>query len=166
MSSSCLMSVPICLSPYFCYLTLIFSPSPFFSTPNSITRLKAFGWVDHNKLWQILKEMEIPDHLTCLMRNLYVGQEATVITGRGTMDWFQFGKGVHQGYILSPCLFNLYTEYIMQNARLEEAQAGIKIGGRNISNLSYADDTSLMGESEEELKSLWWKWKRRVKKLA
>ena len=99
-------------------------------------------------MWQILKEMEIPDHLTCLMRNLYVGQEATVITGRGTMDWFQFGKEVHQGYILSPCLFNLYTEYIMQNARLDELQAEIKITGRSISNLRYVDDTILMAESE------------------
>ena len=96
---------------------------------------KAFHCVDHNKLWEILKEMGIPDHLTCLLRNLYAGQEATVRTGHGTTDWFQIGKGVRQGCILSPCLFNLYAEYIMQNARLDEAQAGIKIAGRNINNL-------------------------------
>ena len=113
-----------------------------------------FDYVDHNKLWKILKEMGIPDHLTCLLRNLYAGQEATVRTGHGTTDWFQIGKGVRQGYILSPCLFNLYAEYIMRNAGLEEAQAGIKIARRNISNLRYADDTTLMAESEEELKSL------------
>ena len=104
-------------------------------------------------MWKILKKMEIPDHLTCLLRNLYAGQEATVRTGHGTTDWFQIGKGVHQGCILSPCLFNLYAEYIMRNAGLEEAQAGIKIAGRNINNLRYADDTTLMAESEE-LKSL------------
>ena len=98
--------------------------------------------------------MGIPDHLTCLLRNLYAGQEATVRTGHGTTDWFQIGKGVHQGCILSPCLFNFYAEYIMRNAGLEEAQAGIKIAGRNINNLRYADDTTLMAESEEELKSL------------
>ena len=98
--------------------------------------------------------MGIPDHLTCLLRNLYVGQEATVRTGHGTTDWCQIGKGVGQGCILSPCLFNLYAKYIMRNARLEEAQAGIKIAGRNINNLRYADDTTLMEESEEELKSL------------
>ena len=115
---------------------------------------KAFDCVDHNKLWKILKEMGIPDHLTCLLRNLYAGQEATVRTGHGTTDWFQIGKGVYQGCILSPCLFNLYGEYIMRNAGLEEAQAGIKIAGRNINNLRYADDTPLMAESEEELKSL------------
>ena len=104
--------------------------------------------------WKILKEMGIPDHLSCLLRNLYAGQEATVRIGRGTMDWFQTGKGVCQGYILSPCLFNLYAEYIMRNAGLEEAQAGIKIAGRNISNLRYADDTTLMAESKKELRSL------------
>ena len=104
--------------------------------------------------WKILKEMGIPDHLTCFLRDLYVGQEATVRTGHGTTDWFQIGKGVRQGCILSPCLFNLYAEYIMRNAGLEEAQAGIKIAGRNINNLRYADDTILMAESEEELKSL------------
>ena len=107
----------------------------------------------HSKLWKILKEMRIPDHLTSLLRNLYVGQEATVRTRCGTTDWFQIGKGVHQGCILSPCLFNLYAEY-MRNAGLEEAQAGIKIAGRNINNLKYADNTILMAESEEELKSL------------
>ena len=110
---------------------------------------RAFDCVDHNKLWKILQEMRIPDHLTCLLRNLYAGQEATVRTGHGTTDWFQIGKGVHQGCILSPCLFNLYAEYIMWNARLEEAEAGIKIAGRNINNLRYADDTTLIEESEE-----------------
>ena len=115
---------------------------------------KAFDCVDHNKLWKILKEMEIPDHLICLLRNLCAGQDAAVRTGHGTTDWFQIGKGIRQGCILSPCLFNLYAEYIMRNARLEEAQAGIKIGRRNINNLRYADDTTLMAESKEELKSL------------
>ena len=118
---------------------------------------KAFDCVDHNKLWEILKEMGIPDHLICLLRNLYAGQEATDRTGHGTSDWFQIGKGVHQG-----CIFNFYAEYIMRNARLEETQTGIKIAGRNINNLRYADDTTLMAESEEELKSLLMK----VKKLA
>ena len=108
-------------------------------------------WI-HNKLWKISQEMEIPDHLTCLLRNLYAGQEATVRTGHGT-DWFQIGKGVCQGCILSPCLFNLYAEYIMRNVGLDEAQAGIKIAGRNINNLRYTDDTTLMAESKE-LKSL------------
>ena len=112
---------------------------------------KAFDCVDHNKLWKILKEMGIPDHLTCLLRNLYAGQETTVRTGHGTTDWFQIGKGVHQGCILSPCLFNLYAKHIMQNAGLDEAQARIKIAGRNV---RYADDTTFMAESEEELKSL------------
>ena len=110
--------------------------------------------MDHNELWKTLKEMGIPDHLTYLLRNLYVGQEATVRTGHGTTDWFQIGKGVHQGCILSPCLFNLYAEYIMQNARLDEAQAGIKIASRNINNLRYSDDSTLMAESKEKLKSL------------
>ena len=114
---------------------------------------KAFDFVDHNKLWKILKEMGIPDHLTCLLRNLYAGQEAAVRTRHGSIYWFQIGKGVHQGCILSPCLFNLYEEYIMRNARLDEAQAGIKIVRRNINNLRYADDTTLMAESEEELKA-------------
>ena len=114
---------------------------------------KAFDCADLNKLWKILKEMGISsDHLTCLLRNLYAGQEATVRTGHGTTDWFQIGKGVRQGCILSPCLFNLYAVYIMQNVGLDEAQAGIKIAGRNIKNLRYADDTILMAESEEELK--------------
>ena len=108
---------------------------------------KAFDYVDHNKLWKILQEMGIPDHLTCLLRNLYAGQEATVRTGHETTDWFKIGKGVSQGYILSPCLFNLYAEYIMRNSGLEEAQAGIKIAGRNINNLRYADDTTPMAES-------------------
>ena len=110
--------------------------------------------------------MRIPDHLTCLLRNLFSGQEATVRTGHGTTDWFQIGKGVRQGYILSPCLFNFYAEYIMRNTGLEEAQAGIKIARRDISNLRYADDTTLMAESEEELKSLLMKVKEEVKKLA
>uniref|UniRef100_A0AC11DQH9 Uncharacterized protein n=2 Tax=Ovis aries TaxID=9940 RepID=A0AC11DQH9_SHEEP len=127
---------------------------------------KAFDHVDHNKLWKILQEMGLPDHLTCLLRNLYAGQEATVRTGHGTTDWFQIGKGVHQGCILSPCLFNFYAEYIMRNARLEEAQAGIKIAGRNINNLRYADDISLMAESEEELKSLLMKVKVESEKVG
>ena len=105
-------------------------------------------------------------HPTGLLRNLYAGQEATVRTGHGTTDWFQIGKWLHQGCILSPCLFNFYAEYIMRNVGLEEAQAGIKIARRNINNLRYADDTTLMAESEEELKTSWWKWKKRVKKLA
>ena len=115
---------------------------------------KAFDCEDHNKLWEILQEMGIPDHLTCLLRNLYAGQEATVRTGHGEVDWFQMGKGVRQGCLLSPCLFNLYAKYIMRNAGLEETQAGIKIARRNISNLRYADDTTLMAESKEKLKSL------------
>ena len=119
--------------------------------------------VDHSKLWKILKEMGISNHLTCLLRNLFAGQEATVRTGHGTTDWFQIGKGVHQGCILSPCSFNLYAEYIMRNAGLEETQAGIKIAGKNINNLRYADDTTLMAEIEE-LKSLL--MKVRVKNLA
>ena len=126
---------------------------------------KTFDYVDHNKLWKIPKEMGIPDHLTCLLRNLYAGQEATVRTRHRTMDWFQIGKGVHQCCILSPCLFNFYAEYIMWNARLDEAQAGIRIAGRSINNLIYADDTTLMAESEEELKSLW-KWRKRGEKLV
>ena len=126
---------------------------------------KAFDRVDHNKLWKILKEMGIPDHLTCLLRNLYAGQEATVRTGYRTTDWFQIRKGVHEGCILSPCLFNLYAEYIMRNAGLEEAQAGIRIAGRNINNLRYADDITLMAESEE-LKSLLVKVKEESEKAA
>ena len=126
---------------------------------------KAFDCVDHNKMWKILKEMGIPDHLTCLLRNLYAGQEATVRTGHGTTDWFHsLWKGVRQGCILSPCLFILYAEHIMRNAVLEEAQAGIKIAGRNINNLRYADDITLMAESEEELKSLLMKVKERSEK--
>ena len=120
--------------------------------------------MDHNKLWKILKAMGIPDHLTCLFRNLYAGQEATVKTGHGTTDWFQIGKGIPQGCILSSCLFNLYAEYIMRNPGLEEAQTGIKNARRNTNNLRYADDTTLMAESEEELESLL--MKVRVKKLA
>uniref|UniRef100_A0A4W2FTD6 RNA-directed DNA polymerase n=1 Tax=Bos indicus x Bos taurus TaxID=30522 RepID=A0A4W2FTD6_BOBOX len=127
---------------------------------------KAFDCVDHNKLWKILKEMGLPDHLTCLLRNLYAGQESTVRTGHGTTDWFQIGKGVCQGCILSPCLFNLYAEYIMRNSGLDEAQAVIKIAGRNINNLRYADDTTLMAESEEELKSLLMKVKVESEKVG
>ena len=127
---------------------------------------KAFDCVNHNELWKILKEMGIPDHLTCLLRNLYAGQEATVRTGHGTTDWFQIGKRVHQGYILSPCLFHVYAEYIMRNAGLEETQAGIKIARRNINNLRYADDTTLMAESEEELKSLLMKVKVENEKVG
>ena len=119
--------------------------------------------MDHKKLWKILKEIGIPDHLTCLLRNLYLGQEATVRTRHGTMDWFHIGKRVCQGCILSPCLFNLYAEYITQHAGLDEAQADIKIAGRNISNLRYADDTTLMAESEEGLKSLLMKVKEESK---
>ena len=114
---------------------------------------KAFDCVDDNELWKILKEVGIPKHLTCLLRNVHAGQEATVRTGHGTTNWFQMGKGVHQGCILSPCLFNLYAEYIMRNSRLKEAQAGIKIARRNINSLRYADDNTLMAKSEE-LKSL------------
>ena len=121
----------------------------------------AFHCVNHNKLWKILKEMGIPDHLICLLRNLYAGQEATARTGHGTTDWFQIGKRVCQGSYLSPCLFNFYAEYITRNTGLEEPQAGIKISGRNINNLRYADDTTLMAESEEELKSLLMKVKER-----
>ena len=114
---------------------------------------KAFDCVDHHKLWKIIKEMGVPDHLTCLLRNQYAGQEATVTNGHGTTDWFQIGKGVCRGCILSPNLFNLYAEYIMRNAGLYETKAGIRITGRNINNLRYADDTTLMAESEEELRA-------------
>ena len=122
--------------------------------------------MDHKKLWKILKEMGIPDHLTYLLRNLYAGQGAIVRTRQGTTDWFQIGKGVCQGCTLSPCLFNFYAEYIMRNARLEEAQAGIKIAGRNINNLRYADDTTFMAEGEEELKSLLMKVKEESEKVG
>ena len=122
--------------------------------------------MDHNQLWKILKETEIPDHLTCFLRNLYAGQEATVRTGHGTTDWFQIGKGLRQGCILSPCLFNFYAEYIMRNTGLEETQAGIKIARRNLNNLRYADDTTLMVESEEELKSLLMKVKEESEKVG
>ena len=127
---------------------------------------KAFDCVDHNKLWKILKEVEIPEHLTCLLRNLYAVQEATVRTGHGTRDWFQIGKGIYQGCILSPYLFNLDAEYTMRNARLDEVQTGIKIARRNINNLRYADDTTLMAESEEELKSLFVKVKEKSEKVG
>ena len=131
-----------------------------------IDSAKAFDYVDHNKLWEILEEMRIPDHLNCLLRNLYACQEATIRTGHGTTDWFQIGKGVRQGCILSPCLFNLYAEYIMRNTGLDEAQAGIKIARSNISNLRYADDTTLMAETEEELKSLLMKLKEESEKVG
>ena len=134
------------------------SVSTLSTTPKPLT-----VWITTN--WKMLQEMGIPNHLTCLLRNLYAGQEATVRTGHGTMDWFQTGKGVRQGCILSPCLFNLYTEYIMQNAELDEAQAGIKVAGRNINNLRYADDTTLMAEYEEELKSLLMKVKEESEKV-
>ena len=122
--------------------------------------------MDHNELWKILQEMQLPDHLTCLLRNLYAGQEATVKTGHGPTDWFQTGKGVRQGCILSPCLLNSYAEYIMRNAWLDEAQAGIKIAGRHINNLRYADDITLMAKSEAELKSLLMKTKKESEKAG
>ena len=122
--------------------------------------------MDNNKLWKILQEMGIPDHLTCLLRNLYGGQEATVRTGHGTTDRFQIGKGVRQGCILSPCLFNLHEEYIMRNAGLDETQAGNKIAGRNSNNLRYADDTTLMAESKEELKNFLMKMKEEGEKVG
>ena len=131
-----------------------------------IDYVKAFDFVDHNKLWKILKEMGISDHLTCLLRNLYAGKEATVRTEHGTTDWFQIGKGGRQGCILSPCLFNLCAEYIMQNARLDEAQTGIKITGRAINNLRYGDYTIFMAEREEELESLLMKVKEGSEKAG
>ena len=127
---------------------------------------KAFDCMDHNKLWKILNEMGIPDHVAYLLRNLYAGQEAIVRTGHLTTDWFQTGKGIHQGCILSPCLFNLYAEYIMRNTGQDEAQAGIQIAGRNINNFRYADDTTLMAESEEDLKSLLMKVKEESEKVS
>ena len=127
---------------------------------------KAFDCVEHNKLWEILKAMGIPDHLTCLLRNLYADQEATVRTGHGTTDWFQIGQGVRQCCIVSSCLFNLYAEYIMRNACLDDSQAGMKIAGKNINNLSYADDTTLISESKEELKSLLIKVKEESEKVG
>ena len=131
-----------------------------------INYTKAFDCVDHNKLWEILNEVGLLDHLTFLLRNLYAGQEATVRTRHGRTDWFQIRKGVHQGYILLPCLFNLYAEYIMRNARLDEAQAGIKTAGRNINYLRYADDTTLRAKSKEELKSLLMKVKEESEKAG
>ena len=127
---------------------------------------KAFDCVDHNKVWKILKEMGIPEHLTCLLRNLYAGQEATVRTGHETTDWFQIGKGVRQGCILSPCLFNLNAEYIMRNAGLVDPQARITIAGRSINNLRYADNTTFMAESKEELKSLLMQVKEESEKVG
>ena len=127
------------------------------------TMAKPFDCVDRNKLWKILKKLGVWDHLTCLLRNLYAGQEAIVRTRHGTTDWFKIGKGVCQGCILSPCLFTLYAEYIIWNAMLDEAQAGINIAGRNINNLRYSDDTTLVTESEEEIfRASWWMWKRRL----
>uniref|UniRef100_A0A4W2I594 RNA-directed DNA polymerase n=1 Tax=Bos indicus x Bos taurus TaxID=30522 RepID=A0A4W2I594_BOBOX len=131
-----------------------------------IDYVKASDCMDHNKLWKILKEMGIPDHLTCLLRNLYAGQKTTVRTGHGSTDWFKIAKGVRQGCILSPCLFNFYAEYIMRNAGLEETQAGIKIARRSINNLRYADDTTLMADSEEELKGLLMKVKVESEKVG
>ena len=133
---------------------------------NFIDYAKGFECVDHNKLWKILQVMGIPGHLTCFLRNLYAGKEATVRTRHGTTDWFQIGKGVHQGYIVSPCLFNLYAEYILRNAGLDEAQTGIKIVRRNTNNLRYADDTTLMAESKKELKSLLMKVKVESEKFG
>ena len=127
---------------------------------------KTFDCVNHNKPWKNFQEIGIPDHLTCLLRNLYAGQEATLRTGHGTTDWFQRGKGVCQGCVLSPCLFNLNAQYIMRNPGLEEAQAGIKIAGGNINNLRYADDTTLMAENEEDLKSLLMKMKEESEKVG
>ena len=135
------------------------SASALLITPKPLT-----VWITTN--WKILQEMGIPDHLTCLLRNLYAGQEATVRTGHGTTDWFQIGKGVCQGCILSPCLFDSSAEYIMRNAGLDEAQAGIKIAGRNINNLRYADDTTIMAKSKEELKSLLMKVKEESEKVG
>ena len=135
-------------------------------TSASLTILKHLTVWDHNKLWKILKEMGIPDHLTCLLRSLYAGQEATVRTRNGTTDWFPVRKGVGQDCILVPCLFNLYAEYIMQNVGVDEAEAGIKIARRNINNLKYADDTTLMAEGEEELKSLLMKVKEESGKVG
>ena len=135
------------------------STSTLLTTPKPLTM-----WIKIN--WKILQEMGIPENLTCLLRNLYAGQEATVRTGHGTTDWFQIGKGVYQGWLLSACLFNFYAEYIMRNAGLDEAQAGIKIAGRNINNLRYVDDTILMAESEEELKSLLMKVKEESEKVG
>jgi len=131
-----------------------------------IDNTKAFDCVDHNKLWKFLQEMNIPDHLTCFLRNLYAGQEAIVRTGHGTTDWFKIGKGVQQCCILSLCLFNVYTEYIMRNARLDDSQAGFKIARRNINNLRYGDNTALMAESEEELKSLLMRMKEESEKVG
>ena len=131
-----------------------------------IDYVKAFDYVDQNKLWKILQEMGILDHLTCLLRNLYAGQEATVRTGQGTTDWFQIGKGLRQGCILSPCLFNLYAEHIMRSAGVDEAQAGVKNAWRNISNLRFADDMTVMAESEEELESLLMKVKEESEQIG
>ena len=131
-----------------------------------VTMSKPFDCVDHHKLWKILQEMGMPDHLPCLLRNLYAGQEATVRTGHGTTDWFQIGKGIHQGCILSPCWFKFDAEYIMRNAGLDKVQAGIRIARRNIYNFRYADNTTVMAESKEELKSLLMKVKKESEKVG
>ena len=136
------------------------------TSTSALLTAKVLDCVDHNTLWKILKEMGIPDHLTCLLRNLYASQEATVRNGHGTTDWFQIGKGVHQGCIWSPCLFNLYAEYIMWNAGQDNAQAWIRSSGRNINNLRYADDTTLMAENEEELKNLLMKVKEQSERVG
>ena len=136
------------------------------TSTSALLTMPVFDCMHHNKLWKIVKEMGIPDYLTCLLRNLYTGQEAAVRTGHRATNWFQIRKGVCQGCILSPCLFNLYAEYIMRNTGLEEAEAGIKIAGRNINNLRYADDTTIMAESEEELKSLLMKVKKETEKVC
>ena len=149
-----------------CYLTVVLICISLIANDYFINYAKAFDCVDHNKLWKILQQMGIPDHLTCLLRSLYAGQEATVRIGHGTTDWLQIGKGILQGCILSPCLFNLHAEYIMKNAGLEEAQAGIKIAGRNTNNLRYADDTNVKAESEEELKSFLMKVKEESEKVG
>ena len=144
----------------------LYNNKPFWKRSPYLLFQKAFDCVDHNKLWKILQGMGIPDHLTCLLRNVYAGQEATVRTGHKTTDWFQIGKGVCQGCVLSPSLFNLHAEYIRQKAMLDETQPGIKIAWRNINNLRYADDTTLIAESEEQLKSLLMKVKEESEKLG
>ena len=154
------MAINIFLLFFACFLVRAFS------CLKAAALAKAFDCVDHNKLWKILKEMGIPDHLSCLLSNLHAGQETTVKIGHGTTDWFQIGKGVRQGCLLSPCLFNLYAKYIMRNAGLDEAQAGIEIARRNINNLRYADDTSLKAESEQELKNLLMKVKEENEKFG
>ena len=156
------ISLVRCNLPSKCSSLLPLRPQRFTSMDLSMSREELL----EGRHWKILKEMAIPDHLTCLLRNLYAFQEATVRIRHGTMNWFKIGKGVHQSHILSPCLFNLYAEDIMQNTRLDEAQAGIKIAGRNINNLRYTEDTTLVAESEEELKSLLMKVKEESEKAG